>query len=68
MLLGQDNKVNWQDVKLFASRTKGSPNLLEICGGEWMINSNTKSLNELNDKELEEIKKSILNSDVLSFL
>ncbi len=57
LAVSQEKKLKWQDVKVVEFTKRGVPDSLEICGGEWFVDGVAKNMAELDNQELERIKK-----------
>lgn len=56
---GQSKKDNWHSVRVYELVTSNVPDSLVICGGEWFVKAEATSITELDDLELERIKKKV---------
>ncbi|MGV6861370.1 MAG: hypothetical protein ACWA41_06335 [Putridiphycobacter sp.] len=55
----QSQNVDWKTVKVYEFQSRSFPDSLEVCGGEWFVQGNGNSLNELSPGVVEEIQKKV---------
>jgi|GEM_PF-5267590 hypothetical protein len=55
----QNKNNNWKDVQIYEFQEARVPDSLSICGGEWFIKGKANQLNELDNEELDRIKKKV---------